>query len=256
MKRILVLAAAALVLASNAWILVTTAHNRSEATGGTVELTEREIGLPPMWGDSTAIFLELKWDVMSEDRGHRRSPDWLTVAKLGELGFDCRMSVTDPDARGHYAMMPPAPVYLVLEYEGEAWKTAPRGPERRTRLFAVDAGLDAPRLRQKYPDSSRHIVARAVVGLTLEDRNFRDGAPLSEPRLRGWIQTLFPSRIFLPPPYSKVLQVLRRRGEDSEEGPGSEPRFAVKVSWGRDHEPWVEGLRLLTSKDSSPQGSD
>jgi hypothetical protein len=253
MKRILVLAAAAVVLASNAWILVSTAHNRSESTGGTVELTERELGLPPMWGDSTAIFLDLKWNVRSGDPELSRSPDWLTLAKLGELGFDCRMPVTDPEARDRYAAVPPSPVYLVLEYEGEAWKTDPRGPEQRTRLYAVDAGLDAPRLRKMYPDPARHIVVRAVVGLRLVDRSFRDGAPFSEPRLRGSIQKLLPGHVFVPPPYSLVLQELRRRGEESEEKTGREPRFAVKISWGRDHEPWLEGVRLLTSK-GLPQG--
>ena len=246
-RGLLVLAAAAVVVASNAWTLVSNARNRSDATGGTLELTERELRLPPLVGDSTALFLGLEWDVPSADPENHRSPDWLTPAKLTELGFDCRMPMTSPDVHDHYAAVPSVPVVLVLEYEGDAWKDARRGPDRTTRLFAVDAGREAAPLRQTYRDPRRYILVRGIVGLSLQDRSFRDGTPLPEPRLRGHIETLLPERIFVPRPFCPLLQDLRGHERDSHEEAGREPRFAVKVSWGRDLEPWVEDVRLLES---------
>jgi len=243
-KRLLVLAAAAIVVASSTGVLVLSARNRSGATGGTMELTERELRLPPRLGDSTAIFLELTWDVPSSGPESEWSPAWLTPEKLSELGFDCRVPAASPEARGHYASQPPVPAYVVLEYEGEAWKRAVRRPDRTTRLFAVDAGRDAGSLRAKYPEPSLHAIARAVIGLRLQERSRRDGAPLPEPRLRGSIEMILPDRIFVPRPHSLALQDLRPAPGD-DKGSAREPRFAVKVSWGRDHTPWVEAVRLL-----------
>ena len=252
-RGILVLAAAAVVVASNAWTLVSSTRNRSEAIGGTVELTERELRLPPLLGDSTALFLELKWDVPSTDPGEHRAPDWLTPAKLEELGFDCRMPPASPDAHDHYSAVPPVPVYLVLEYEGDAWKNARFDPDRTTRLFAVDAGREASRLRDKYRDPKRNIIVQATVRLMYQDRSFRDGKPLPEPRLRGRIETILPDGIFVPRPHCRLLQDLRGHEDGPDDRSAREPRFAVKVSWGRAYEPWVEGVRLLTSNGGTPR---
>ena len=107
MKHTILLAAAGVVLlSSNAWVLVSVGRNRGAAPGGTVELTERELGLPFRIGDSTALALELRWTVFSSDPDHDRSPDWLDAAKLAELGFDCRVPLTNPQAREHYRSQP------------------------------------------------------------------------------------------------------------------------------------------------------
>jgi hypothetical protein len=259
MKRaILVLAAAAVVLVSTVWVVISAKRNQSDASGGTVELTERELRLPPMPGDSTAILLELNWDSSASTPDDEGSPDWLNVAKLAELGFDCHVPVTSPDARDHYSSMPPALVCLVLEYEGEAWKAASREGDAKTRpfpkthLFAVDAGRDARRLREKYPDRARHIVTRGVVRPFLQERSRRDRTPLAQPRLRGWV-SIVPNEIFVPQPHSKALQALRRRPDRAHEEGEGEPRFAVTVSWGARYEAWVQGVRLLPAADSGPK---
>ncbi|MBI4325535.1 MAG: DUF4824 family protein [Chloroflexi bacterium] len=257
MKRALVLAAAAaVVLASNAWVLMSAKRNQADARGGAVELTERELGLPPMIGDSTAILLELKWDAYSsapEDEKSPqwlRSPEWLNVAKLTELGFDCRMPVTSPEARDHYSSLSSALVCLVLEYEGKVWKSARPDRRSRTRLFAVDAGRDARRLREKHTDTARYIITQGVVRLFFQERDFRDKTLLSQPRLRGQIEMVLPNQIFVPQPYNKVLQSLRGRRDRPQEQADKEPRFAVTISWGANYEPWVQGVRLLPATDA------
>ena len=251
MRRAAVLLAAAIVLVSNVWIVVSAGRNRSDTPGGTVELTERELGLPPRFGDSTALWLELRWEVSGTASEDERAPDWLSPAKLEELGFDCRVSAKSPSARDHYAAQSPAMVYLALEYEGEAWKAAERqraghrahGPP--TRLFVVDVGRDARELRAKHPDGARLIITHGIVRPFVQDRNLSDGTPLPEPRLRGRVLGVIPDQICVPLPFSRALQDLRGGEDRAREDPAAEPRFAVTVSWGARYEPWAQSVRLL-----------
>ncbi len=245
MKRATVLAAAGVVIAANAWVLISVSRNRSDERGGTVELTERELRLPARIGESTAMFLELDWDTLSIRPDHRRAPRWLDVAKLAELGFDCQVAVTHSDARRHYRSMRTALVFLVLEYEGDAWKQAGSDRKRETRLFAIDAGRDPRRLRETYADTARYIVTRGLVSLSFQERSIPDGKRLPQPRLQGRIVAVLPDRIFVPLPHSKVLEDLRHRGGSSRDRVEEGPRFAATVSWGRNHEPWVSGVRLI-----------
>ena len=248
MRRVLVLTAAVVVLAANAWTLIVTWRNRGGPSGGTMELTERELRLVQVPWESTATSLELSWDIL-ESPGGRRRPAWLDATKLEELGFDCNLPVDSPNAKEHYTSMPPMLVFVVLEYEGEAWRQARRGdPEPETRLFVVDVGRDARRLRDRYADTKSHVITRGVVRLLYQERSPEDGALLATPRLRGRIETVLPSQIFVPRPHSRVLEEFRHRGPPAPEPPEGEPRFAVTVSWGSNYEPWVHGVRPLTPR--------
>jgi hypothetical protein len=202
-------------------------------------------------GDSTAVFLELKWDVQAADPEDKGTPDWLTTAKLTELGFDCEVPVTSPVAREHYSSQAPLRTYLVLEYEGDAWKSAQRDGNLATHLFAVDAGRDPRRLREKYPDTGRYLITHGLVRISLRRHSSRDGTPLVPPRLRGRIETVLPHQIFVPRPHGKMLVALHRRTDRTDDEPVKEPRFAATVSWGSRYEPWVQGVRLL-SESSRP----
>jgi hypothetical protein len=244
MKRAWVVLAAAVVLVSHAWVQIAVSRNRGEAAGGTVELTERELRLRPVGGESTALFLELEWDALSAEPEPRGPPRWLDAAKLADLGFDCQLPVTDPDARAYYGAQPARLVYLVFEYAGEAWKQA--RPDRKTssRLFAVDAGLDPVPLRSTYPDASRYILCRGTVRISLRREEALEGKPPPFPRLEGWLQPV-PDWIFVPRPYNRALEGLHGRDEAGESAPAGEPRFAASVSWGRRYEPWITGVRRL-----------
>ena len=246
MRRVLILTAAAVVLAANAWTLIAAWRNRSSPSGGTVELTEREVRLAQVPWESTATLLELRWDVLSDSPRDRRRPAWLDATKLAELGFDCTVPVGSPNAKEHYTSMPSALVFVVLEYEGEAWRRAPQDREPKTRLFVVDAGRDARHLRDRYADTKRHVITRGVVRLWYQDRSVADGTPLATPRLQGWIESVLPTQIFVPQPLSRRLEGFRHRGPPKPDSSEEEPRFAVTVSWGSNYEPWVRGVRLLT----------
>ena len=245
MKKILLLAAAGVVLGSNISVIVLSQRNRTDMPGGTLELTERELRLPPIEGDSTAILLRLRWELPGDHPETPDLPDWLDAAKLAALGFDCDMPVSDPHARQHYFALPPRPCFVVLELNGEAWQRTTDDGQYRSRLFVIDAGTDPARLREKYPDSSHFIIARGLVRPRLWHRDARTGHLLSEPRLSGRVE-IVPNKIFVARPYGSLLQGLRSSDEQLREQM-QPPRFAATVSWGIAYEPWLREFRLLPS---------
>jgi hypothetical protein len=140
--------------------------------------------------------------------------------------------------------MPSALVFLVLEYEGKAWRQAGDDRETETRLFVVDAGREPRRLRDRYADAKRYVISRGVVRLSYEEHG-PDGTRLATPRLQGRISSIVPSRIFVAQPFSRRLERFRHRGPPAVRPPEGEPRFVVTVSWGSNYEPWVRGVRPL-----------
>jgi len=253
MRRALLWTAVGVVLLANAWVLIAAWRNRREPRGGTVELTERELRLAPMLGESTVTLLNLEWAVRSESSRDQGPPAWLEEKKLAELGFDCTIPVTSPIARQHYNSLSAAPVLLVLEYEGEAGRQAQAQRKTTTRLFVVDAGREARPLRERYPDTSRHILARGLVRPFLQDREGPDDKPLAVPRLRGRVLTLLPGQIFVPRPHSRLLRQFQTADLSDREEAEREPRFAVTVSWGSNYEPWITAVRQLTPETPPKQ---
>ena len=244
MRRTLVVLAAVVVAGTNGWILVSAWGNRSEARGGAIQLTERELRLPFAMGESTVLWLELEWDSLSVSPDHRRMPKWLDAAKLQQLGFDCQVALTDPGAGRHYRSLRAAMVYFVFEFEGDAWKEAPADRKRQTRLFVVDAGRVPERLRETYSDSTRYVVMRGLVSVVFQSRG-SDGKPLTEPRLSGRIGTVFPEQIFVSRPHVELLADLRERLGPTRDQADGKPRYVAAVSWGRNYEPWVSGVERI-----------
>lgn len=245
MKRLLILSAGIIILLTQASALISVAQNRRDTRGGTIELTERELHLPRADSESTAIFLELEWDTITAPEDRRRAPLWLDATKLSELGFDCHMPMAHAQAAAYYKSLAAMPVFVVLEYEGQAWRNAPPDRRQQTRLFAIDAGRQAGKLREQYPDMNRFIIVCALVGLIYQDRSIPDYKLLPQPRLQGRIDRIMPNQIFVPLPYSKTLQGLRGRDNADQNPEERAPRFAATISWGRHHEPWVTAIRRL-----------
>jgi hypothetical protein len=246
MRRVLLVAAAGVVLVANGWGLAQAWRNRIQPAGGRIELTERELGLEIIAAESTATILRLNWDVVRAGDRDYGPAVWLDASKLSELGFDCRLPLSSPNAPKHYGAMAPRPVYLALEYEGETWRNARATRKEKTRLWAVDAAPDPHSLRQKYPDVQHYVVCRGIVRLGFRQAEAGEGASRPGPRLEGWIQDVRPGSVFVPRPHSTVLQAMRRAS--SEHPPAREmrePRYAVQVFWGAHYEPSVEGVRLL-----------
>ena len=127
--------------------------------------------------------------------GYGGTAKWLTKAKLSELGFDVSHSEESERERRRYERQLPREVLIVLELDGSAYREARERAERHadreealraanpdkkkferrskeardrleceqrqySRLFVVDAGLDASALRSKYLDRALRYCAR------------------------------------------------------------------------------------------------
>jgi len=204
-----VLVPAVLVLVADAWVLVGVARNRAGQPDSTLELTERELRLVRLGEENSGVALDLEWE-----GPRRRPPDappgWFDETKLRELGFD-------PGQLSRSSL--PKDAFVVLEYAA------------RSGLVAVDAGRDPAALRRRYPDRGRHIIMRAMVNLSRS----------KDPRqVRGIILQDAIPQIHVPLPLNRTLAGL------SPAPPGPlKPRYAVTLHFGRSHEPWVTGVRLL-----------
>ncbi len=190
---------AALIVATNAVALLGVAYNRSGTPESELRLSQRELRPPYQWGlqrENSGLSLTLVWQA-GEPYGSTAA--WLDRAKLTELGFDVSRSA----GRRHYEKVRDREVYLVLELAGSAYQAAldaarERAEKRKaealahpgdaklktqadfsqkqlfheeheaSRLFVIDAGLDAGALRAKYADRSRYAIVRGRVRPTLQ----------------------------------------------------------------------------------------
>jgi hypothetical protein len=244
MRRSLLLSAAGVVLLANGWSLWQAARNRGEAVGGTLNLTECEVPLQAVALESSVTLLRLNWKVEKTDTHPERQPAWLDTHKLAELGFDCSVPLSNPGAARHYGAMPSRRVFLAMEYEPVSSEVMTRPRQNRTGLKVVDAALDPSELRAHYADPGKNVICRGLVRLNLR-RHDHDGALLSPPRLEPWIQAICPSEVSVPEPVNRPLLTLHRTVSEAESSPTTEPRFAARIFWGRNYEPWVEEIRLF-----------
>lgn len=230
MKRKGVLLAVAVVLVADAIALLEAARNRAGEPVESMRLTERELRLERPTKASTALLLHLNWEPVWRWVRAGDGAEWFEKAKLEELGFDCRLPVTDPSAAAHYRAMGPREVFAVLEYRESA------GEENRSGLRVVDAGLDFARLRGKYGGQGRYLIAPGVVRLHLEPGG----------RLQGGLVELCVGEISVPPRERGVFEDLAETSAEyfaTPEGGAKGPRYTAVIYYGKNLEPWVASCR-------------
>lgn len=254
MKRKALVAAIAVVLVSNIIALIGVARNRAGEPWGTIELTERELPLLNTDRDNTGIDLRFNWSrgsVLRVDAALDRS-------KLEQIGFSLRFPAETPASD---ISLLPREAYVVLEYQGNAWKQwlirmederrqippsmpsgsiipLPTAPLLESRLFVVDAARSYEELRTRHPDRSTHLIVRGIVRARQEDvKDPRTGAITSHNYV-GFVSEVLPASIHVPLPSAGLLSLLKPRQ------PTEEPRYSVTLSYGRYLEPWVASLRL------------
>jgi len=84
-----------------------------------MKLTERELRLAPMPGESTVTLLNIEWDASSDQPQPEALPDWLDDRKLVELGFDGSVPLTHPLAGRYYRSMSPEQEFNNLLMPGQ-----------------------------------------------------------------------------------------------------------------------------------------
>jgi hypothetical protein len=248
-----IILAAAVVLAADAFVLVKAAHNRSGSPAAAIQLTERELRLVRPQRESTALFLELAWEPAPGRRfKFEDGSGWFNQTKLEELGYDCRLPLTDPSAPAHYRAMPAKEAFAVLEYNEAAWGDTGEDRSSWSRLLAVDAGRDFAVLRRKYPDTRRFLIVPSLVRLHYYevrwDPNTRGYAPGAY--LGGAVVQILVSEISVPPSQRRVLESLSQTTYDyftTPEARARGPRYSVVLYYGRNHEPWIGSCRLIAA---------
>lgn len=274
-QRVLLVAGIALIVAVNALVLAGVAWNRSGEPGSGLTLTHREAQLPydfghyrERGGERSSVAATLAWRVPATrheaDAGYAfnysRGAGWLDADRLRALGFDL-----SGDERTHRASRE---VLLVLELAGDAWQASidharrehdalvARGTtnkaeenavlsaqqalqyevDKASRLFAIDAGLDAAALRARYLDRARY----AIVAATVRPLATREKEQLI---FSGQIEEVSVSSITVPHALRITMADVDRNEVDT-----GRATFELDVAWGRRFEPWVTAVRVAAGE--------
>jgi hypothetical protein len=190
------------------------------------------------------------------------TPEWLDPAKMAALGFQADNADADGDRR-RYARQLPREVILVMELAGPAWQRTlektrenanrhaaaaaanvdskqfanrakqandqlAREENSNSRLFVIDAGLDARLLREKYPDRSRFLLLRGTVRPSLRSREH------ATPEPTGYVSRVGNGQIHVPHALRESLESLRAPNE-----PGGGDEFSATLRVGQRLEPWL-----------------
>ena len=208
---------------------------------------------------------------------------WFDHSKLEELGFQIDVDPSDPAALDHYETTRGRPAFIVVEFDGDGWNRWLAGREEqfrtmrekvesgeekpealasaeellewdrtmRSRLFPVDAGIDASEMRRRYPDRQRYAVIRAVVVLRLVRPE--EGAPY----LNGMVRNTIVSEIHVPIRLREYLEAFlpaetwneradRERKEAKKGWPAPRPpRYRIRLTFGSRNDPWLSSIEVV-----------
>lgn len=253
------IAGLALIAITNTVALVGVAYNRSSEPESVLRFSERELLPPYVWRgnrENSGLALKLQWRVLEEDTtgalhgwsfaGHGGTPAWLNRAKMVALGFDVAVSGTVAAGRSPFERQLPKDVLLVLELDGAAYReslaratsNASRGDEGRklheqethynSRLFVVDADLDAAVLRAKYPDRARYAIMRGQI---------RPSWLHTQPeKYFGYISDVSVDQVNVP---LELRSVFEGAGTDYQTFARHKTNYEVTTAYGKRLEPWI-----------------
>ncbi|HSD96756.1 MAG TPA: DUF4824 family protein [Sulfuricaulis sp.] len=198
--------------------------------------------------------------------GFGSKPDWLNKDMLAALGFDVSTPEDTPQGRMYYDKMLSKDVLLVLEFDGPAYRAALERAQRRmqneaalltansgkkefeervknakrslyqeerinSRLFVVDAGLDAASLRARHPDRNRYAIVHGQIQPRLVEIK-------RKPKLIGFISDLSITQINVPSHYRRIFEPLQESARTNQHDAAVTP-YKVSVAFGKRLEPWI-----------------
>lgn len=280
--RRLLIAALALIVVTNAFVLAGVAYNRSGEARATLRMSERELSLPferGLEGEKSGIALSLEWRTLPTRQERARQGrygyyqgsgvvDWLDAAKLAGLGFD-RAALEDP-ARSERRQRQKE-VLLVLELAGPAYEEAvaaarayltEKEAEQSRAPESKKAAEDAKEARQWLERELRSSSRLFVVDAGLDEEALRGRYPdrgryaVVAGRVRPWVEQRDGVRRVLG--YVSAVSVgginvpLEHRPVFERLSPTLRysqgvhlPRFEATIAYGRRLEPWVTAATRL-----------
>jgi hypothetical protein len=205
--------------------------------------------------------------------GNWGSPAWFTAQKLAEMGITIDESTCPGANSKREKVRLPKDAFIVLEYDGNAYQEVLQRAEESlkkaeaalraskhdkkvqdsfkeakerleaertmaSRLFAIDAGLDAGKLRERYGDRSKFIIMSGIVRLECRsDKNKKE--------VVGYISDIRVDKINVPLRYRSIFDLILAQNRTAKSG----PRYKVEVAYGSRFEPWIRGVdHLITGK--------
>ncbi len=282
------LAGLALIFISNAVVLAMTTYNRLGEPDSQVQLTERELWLPPARGldkENSGITLMLRYRVKgARDAPYFKGMDmdeqepWLDRDKLTTLGFDLGSLPSADDKRARYtAWATRREAILVLEYDGDAYREAVARVERQ--LAEEEAASLPADTSESRPSSLRErLHVRLNTLRTSETRLYiidvgLDRAALRQRYADGSRYLLMKGTVGLSLTWANdekrelhgvIHNVLLDRihvpssyraplqpflGGDRSWRLDGPPRYTVAFNLGQRLEPWVSGITALSGGD-------
>jgi hypothetical protein len=273
LKRPGLMPAVAVLVLSNAWVLIHVAANRGGTPESQLELTSRELVYYPGNSEDSSVTLTLRWRNPAPDylvNGFEPAR-WFDERKLAEMGFDVRPPASAKDAARHYQNERSRSVYVALEFEGPSWLQWLAAREQQFRLepaigqpltveqrlqvereaeshlVAVDAGVDPVALRRMHLDRQRVLILPGVARVMRDEaRPAVGGQPARPPRLRGAIERISIEQINVPDPLSRQFAGQPPATPWSLENGALKilpPPYAVTLTVGSRYEPWVADVK-------------
>jgi Domain of unknown function (DUF4824) len=227
--------------------------------------------------ENSGLALRLAWRALGKNEEYIgypdwRSPFWLDAKKLKELGFNIDKDISSEENATFHKQPVPKEVFVVLEYNGEPYREAlrraeiafkkeegllklnsedkrlrdnferaetrlKREREAETRLFAIDAGLDPLKLREKYNDRSRFIITKGLVEPSYNYENKKKEAI-------GYITKLSIENIHVPLKHRQVFDAILVK-DDSSQSAFGRPRYKIELAYGSRLEPWLVSVRHI-----------
>lgn len=195
---------------------------------------------------------------------------WFNAKKLKELGFKIDTQLNSKEYQQHYNKQLPKEVYIVLEYNGDSYKNSlvmakneliesekkiklnpedkdvlrklERAKENlknekltKSKLFAIDVGLDHALLRDRYSDRSKFIITRGIVRPRFylkENKN----------RVVGHITTLSVEKIHVPLKFKNELESILNKDTTRNDGI-TPPRYKIELVYGKRLDPYIISVK-------------
>ncbi len=194
------------------------------------------------------------------------SPAWFNAKKLKVLGFKIDTLINSKEYHHRYKKQLPKEVYIVLEYNGASYKNSlviaenelieseeklQMNPEdkdavseferakenlekekhTKSKLFAIDAGLDQAQLRDRYSDRSKYIITKGIVRPRFYSKDNKN-------RVVGSITKLSVEKIHVPLKFKNKLEAFLNKNT-TRNNDITLPRYKIELAYGKRLEPYI-----------------